>query len=196
MADFTIISAACSSIVRYLDLSFRQLQPVSGSTTKVHLVRTEDLDVKETNITLPALSVFLYRVDFNKVMRAAWSATSQYDGRFHLPLDLHFLLIAWAENADYEHRIIGRALQCMEKTPILSGPLLDPVTSWASNDSIQICLEDLSTEDVMRTFDSLPIDYKLCIPYVAKIAVIHGQESDLDPIVSNLALGMAAEVEN
>jgi hypothetical protein len=55
---------------------------------------------------------------------------------------------------------------------------------------VQICLEDLSTEDLMRTFDSLPLDYKLSIPYVARITVIHGQEDVLfhkhllDPLIS------------
>ena len=196
MADFTSIAGACTSIVRYLDLCFGQIQPIKDQKTLVRLVRTEDFNGDGSTLTdAPSLSVFLYRVDFNKTMRAAWSAASLYDGKSHLPLDLHFLLIAWGENAEHEHLIVGRALQCMDSTPILSGPLLDPITPWASNESIQMCLEDLSTEDVMRTFDSLPIDYKLSIPYVARIAVIHGQKHDLAPPVSNLAVGIAAEVD-
>jgi len=196
VAGFTSIAAVCSSIVRYLDLCFRQLQPITGRNTAVRLVRTEDLNRDISSfITTPSLSVFLYRVDFNKTMRAAWSATSQYNGESHLPLDLHFLLLAWGENADHEYRILGRALQCMENTPIFSGPLLDPTTSWSAKESIQICLEDLSTEDLMRTFDSLPLDYKLSVPYVAKIAVIYGQQSEIEPPVTNVAMGVTAEVE-
>jgi len=195
MADFTSIAAVCSSIVRYLDFSFRQIQPVSGKTTTVRLVRTEDLN-RESSILIspPTLSLFLYRVDLNKVMRAAWSAASQYDGRTHLPLDLHFLLIAWGENADQELRILGRALQSLEETPILTGPLLDPIAPWANNESIQICHEDLSTEDVMRTFDSLPLDYKLSIPYVARIAGIHGQDAHIAPTSANKSTGITSEV--
>jgi len=197
MADFTSIAAVCSSIVRYLDLSFRQQQPISDRNTSVRLLRTEDLNSESSALTTPAsLSVFLYRVDFNKVMRAAWSAVSQYDGNSHLPLDLHFLLIAWGDNADHELRILGRALQCMEDTPILTGPLLDPTTPWESNESIQICLEDLSTEDVMRTFDSLPLDYKLSIPYVARIAVIHGDSPRVEPPVTHFSTGITAEVDS
>jgi len=197
MADFTSIAAVCSSVVRYLDLCFRQQQPITGRNTTVRLVRTEDLNHEvSTLIAAPSLSVFLYRVDFNKVMRAAWSAVSQYDGNSHLPLDLHFMLIAWGENADHELRILGRALQCMEDTPILTGPLLDPIAPWESNESIQVCLEDLSTEDVMRTFDSLPLDYKLSIPYVARIAVIHGDAPDIEPPVTHMSTGLAAEVDS
>ena len=197
MADFTSIAAVCSSVVRYLDLRFRQQQPITGRNTAVRLVRTEDLNHEvSTLIAAPSLSVFLYRIDFNKVMRAAWSAVSQYDGNSHLPLDLHFLLIAWGENADHEMRILGRALSCMEDTPILTGPLLDPIAPWENNESIQVCLEDLSTEDVMRTFDSLPLDYKLSIPYVARIAVIHGENLDIEPPVTHLSIGLAAEVDS
>ncbi len=188
MADFTSIAAVSSSLVRYLDLCFRQQEPINGKNTAVRLVRTEDLNREvSTLITLPSLSVFLYRVDFNKVMRAAWSAVSRYDGRPHLPLDLHFLLIAWGENADHEFRILGRALKCMEETPILSGPLLDPIAPWETNESVQLCLEDLSTEDVMRTFDSLPVDYKLSIPYVARITVIDGNTDQAGRVTQGIS---------
>ncbi|MCP3688800.1 MAG: DUF4255 domain-containing protein [Gammaproteobacteria bacterium] len=195
MSDFTSIAAVGSSLARYLEFSFRQLPPVPGKTTAVNLVRTEDLN-RETSplIKMPSLSIYLYRVGFNKVMRAAWSAKSQYDGRSHVPLDLHFLLVAWGENADHEFRILGRAVQCMEDTPILTGPLLDPIAPWASNESIQVCLEDISTEDVMRTFDSLPLDYKLSIPYVARLAVIHGERRDSDTVVTNLGAGITPDL--
>ena len=196
MADFTSIAAVCSSIVRYLDFCFREQQPILDHSTSVRLLRTEDLNSETSSlITPPTLSLYLYRIDFNKVMRAAWGAVSQYDGRSHLPLDLHFLLIAWGSNADHELRILGRALQCMEDTPILTGPLLDPITPWESNESIQVCLEDISTEDLMRTFDSLPLDYKLSIPYVARIAVINGATPDLDPRVARLTSGRTPAVE-
>jgi len=178
MADFSGIAAVGSSIEKYLKHCFNETQPISDKTTSVFLARTEDLN-KETSslISTPCLALYLYRVDFNKVMRGAWSAVGARDGDSHLPLDLHFLFIPWAENADYECRIIGRVLQCMENMPIFSGPLLDPITHWGSRDAIQIYLEELSTEDVMRTFDSLPLDYKLSIPYVARIVVVDGQQA-------------------
>ncbi|MGE4559914.1 MAG: DUF4255 domain-containing protein, partial [Desulfobulbus sp.] len=156
---------------------------------------TEDLNRHESNlITLPALTLFLYRVDFNKTMRSAWAAMSHRDGETHLPLDLHFLLTAWAENADHEYRILGRAMQAIENIPILSGPLLDPITDWATHEAIQLCLEDISTEDVMRTFDSLPVDYKLSVPYIARVVVVDGQQSRADGPVTSAVTGLKAGV--
>ncbi|MGR9117363.1 MAG: DUF4255 domain-containing protein [Gammaproteobacteria bacterium] len=195
MSDFTGILAAGSSIARFLRFSFEQRPPIDDRTTNVVLVRTDDMDVQTSDaIREPALSLFLYRVDFNKTMRAAWSSVGHFDGDSHLPLDLHFLLTAWANNAENEYRILGRAMQCLENTPILTGPLLDPLTDWKTHEAIQICLEDLSTEDVMRTFDSLPSDYKLSIPYVARIMVIDGQEDRSALPVTTVVTGVKSEV--
>ena len=108
-------------------------------------------------------------------MRSAWSGVVSQTGTSHLALDLHFLFTPWAENANFEHRIVGRVLQCLEDTPILSGPLLNSLGDWSPQEALQICLENLSTEDLMRTFDSLPLDYKLSIPYVVRILRLDGQ---------------------
>lgn len=178
MADFTGIAAVGSSLEKYLRHSFTTLPPVSTVTTNVFLARTEDLhpDTSEL-ISVPSLAIYLYRADFNHVMRAAWSSVAAREGDARLPLDLHYLFIAYGANADQEYRILGRVFQAMENMPIFSGPLLDPITDWRANDAIQISLEELSTEDVMRTFDSLPVDYKLSIPYVARITVIDGNQA-------------------
>lgn len=195
MADFTSVAAVSSSLVRYVDYCFRQRQPLNSGVTSVRLARTEDLQIDtSTLLSVPCLAVYLYRVDFNKTMRAAWSGVASYRGEARLPLDLHYLMIAFGENADHEHRIIGRTLQCLESQPILSGPVLDPITDWADNESIQVCLEELTTEDVMRTFDSLPLDYKLSIPYLARIAVV-GDRLHQDPPVTDAVLGSKPSLE-
>ena len=155
MAGASSIAATGRSIERYLNHCFAQGQPIEGRNTTARLVRTEDL---EAGISEPALSLYLFKVDIARAMRAAWAGVGHLEGRARLPLELHFLITAWAENADFEQRILGRALECLETTPILTGPLLDPLGGWAPGEAVQLCLEDLTTEDIMRTFDSLPVD--------------------------------------
>ena len=123
-------------------------------------------------IVRPALSILLYRIDFNKTTRASWSAVGAVEGGPRLPLDLHFLLTAWASNADHEHRILGRAMQVLEGVGALAGPLLDPEGQWAPNETVQLYLEDMATDDLMRTFDSLECDFRLSVPYIARVVVI------------------------
>jgi hypothetical protein len=193
MADFTAIAAVGKSLERYLSACFlEEPAPVPGKTTRAALIRTEDFDASPRIIPATALSIFLYRVDFNKTMRAAWSAVGSLDARAHLPTDLHYLLTPWAENAEYEHRILGRAMECLESTPILSGPLLHPLAAWAANETIQVMLEEISTEAVMRIFDSLPQDYKLSVPYLARVVRVDGRHAAPAPAVTEAVLGTTA----
>ncbi len=194
MAGFRSVSATGRSLRRLLELRFREEEPITGTATSVAIVRTEDLDPDNlpTLVARPALTIFLYRVDFNKTMRAAWSGVGLNDGRSHLALDLHFLLTAWADNAENEHLILGRALQVIEDTPILAGPLLMQASDWAANESLQLVLEDIDTEALMRIFDSLPVEYRLSVPYVARVTRIDGRRlpaNQRDPDVVTAVVG-------
>lgn len=184
MAGFAGIAAVGKSIEMLLNACFEEHPPAPNKKTKALLVRTSDFEEGAT-IGSPALSVFLYRVDFNKTMRAAWSATSGQDGRSHLGLDLHYLLTPWGTDAEEEHRILGAAMQCLETTPILSGPLLHSSGAFDAGESVQLLLEEISTEAVMRTFDSLPTDYRLSVPYIARVLRLDGRVAAPEgPVVS------------
>src|SRR5437762_13837895 len=101
MPGFESIAATARSLERYLNACFDADEPIDDATTTAVLVRTDDFDVAASeDLATPALGLFLYRVEVNKTMRAAWSALGYLDGRSHLPLDLHFLATAWADNAE------------------------------------------------------------------------------------------------
>jgi len=179
VANLNSVAATGRSLERLLNHAFAEPPvPVPGHDSHAFLIRTEDFD--QTNnqsiIQRPALSIFLYRVDFNKTMRAAWSGVGYLDGQAHLPLDLHFLLTPWAENAEDEHAILGRAVQCLDSTPILSGPLLHASGAWLANEAVNVVMDELSTEAVMRTFDSLPSDYRISVPYIARVVRLDGRQ--------------------
>ena len=202
MAGFSAIAAAGKSIERLLSGCLGapppEEAPVPNRTTQAFLARTEDF-VKTGNafgFSVPALTIYTYRVDFNKAMRAAWSAAGSFTGTGHLPLDLHFLITPWADNAEHEQRILGKAMQCLETSPLLNGPLLypDPLAGWAPNEGIQVVLEEISTEAVMRTFDSLPIDYKLSVPYIARVVRLDSKRTFPSPTVIKAVRGLTPGV--
>ena len=181
MAGFGSIAAVGKSLERLLNLAFTDRQPIPGVATRAVLVRTDDLIPKNVPVAIGAnaLSIFLYRVDFDRTMRAAWSGVGTGDGRGHLALALHFLITPWADNAEHEQLILGRAMQAIEFTPTLSGPLLysppipfDDEPQAAPSEAVQLMLEEISTEALMRTFDSLPTDYRISVPYVARVVKI------------------------
>ena len=168
------------SLMRLLQAEFATRQPIVNRPTTVVLIRTNDLALteNETLILPPAVSLLAYRVDFDKVMRPAWAAAGHDEGRSFLPLDIHFLMTAWADNAEHELHILGRALQAIDTRPILAGPLLHPSGGWAENETVEVVLEDVPTDDLMRIFDSLNVEYRLTVPMMARVVVVSGLEDE------------------
>ena len=184
MAGYYAIAAVGKSIERLIAAAFAEREPVPSKSSKAALVRTEDMTDTAIKDWIPdyGLSLMLLRVDFSKTMRAAWSAAGYADGRGYLALDLHYLVTPWAANAEHQQMILGRSMQVLEETPVLSGPLIyvpalpspayDDEPGTSTLDSVQLTLEEISTEALMRTFDSLPCDYRLSVPYVARVVRI------------------------
>jgi hypothetical protein len=196
MAGFEAVAAVGDSIVRLLNHAFETVPPVATGSTRAALFRTDDLveGQRPNLIGANGLSVLLYRVDFDKAMRASWSGAATQDGRAHLALDLHYLFTAWSSSAAFEHAILGRTMQALEDTPVLAGPLLAGAGGFAPQEALQLMLEDISTEALMRTFDSLPVDYRLSVPYVVRVLRIDGQRIGPDPTVRRAIAGLMPEV--
>jgi hypothetical protein len=171
--------------------------PGSGKPkTKAYLARSEDFDNTKPNFKPPTLSIFLYRVEINRVTRPGWSGVGNLDGQGHLPLDLRFLITAWGDNAEDEYRLLGKAMQTLEATPILTGPLLyEPAPlpappTFNPNEGVQVVHDDLSTADIFQIFDSLQSDYKLSVPYLARVVRIDTKVLPVPAPVANVIRGV------
>ena len=195
MAGFRSLASAALSVVRLLNACFDEEQPIGTGTPAIAvLVRTEDFELRKSEagrIPKVGLSIFPYRVDLNYTMRPGWAAVGSFDGRGHLPLDMHVLLTPWATNPEHELQILGRAMQCLEAFPIFSGPALERLGDWERTESIQIVLGQITTEEIMRTFDSLPQDYKLSVPYLLR-SVRVDTDAVVRPEVSTVITGLVA----
>jgi len=194
VAGFASIAAVGKSLELVLEAGFSAVEPIAGETARAQLIQTEDLDPNSQFLIRPTVSILLYRVDFNKTMRASWSALGSVDGRAHLPVDLHYLFTAFADNADHEHRLIGRAMQIIEDLGSLSGPLLHPDGEWLANEAVQLYLEDIPTDDLMRTFESLGRDFRLSIPYIARVIVVSSPAGDALPEVLTQVQGIRPDL--
>jgi hypothetical protein len=190
VAGFGSIAAVGKSLEMVLNARFSVTQPIAGEHARAQLIQTEDLDPGSQSLVRPTVSILLYRVDFNKTMRASWSAVGAADGNAHLPVDLHYLLTAWADNADHEHRLIGRSMQVLEELGSLSGTLLHPDGDWLADEAVQVYLEDVATDDLMRTFESLACDFRLSIPYIARVVIVSTAAGTAQPDVLTYVQGI------
>jgi hypothetical protein len=198
VARFTAIAAAGKSLERLLTSRFAVDVPVPGKVTTARLVRTDDFDLTDQSVIKPpVLTLFLVRVEPNRVMRAAWSGVSAHDERSHLPLDLHYLLTPWASNAEYEQRILGSAMECLEDVPILSGPLLDTTNNpdWSIEDAVQVTAGDVGPDGIMRVWDTLDAEFRLSVPYLVRIVRIDGSAPPVAPPVLTAIAGAVPSLE-
>jgi hypothetical protein len=154
MADDRTIASVGASLERLL--SARLLDdpaPVAGARTVATLARTEDVR-GGGRLTPPCLSLFLYRIGHDTALPA---------------LDLHYLLTAWADDAADEQRILGRAMQCLETTPVLTAALLTTDGAWGEDERVPIVFEDLPTEVILRIFEAVGVGYRLSVAYRARV---------------------------
>jgi hypothetical protein len=185
MASFHAIAATSRSLERLLNAAFDADEPIASATTRAVIVRSDDFDLTSVDnvITFPALTIFLYRVTIDSATRAPYAAGAQADGRSHVPLNLHFLLTPWAEDAEFEHLVLGRAIQALADDPVMTGPLLVPSATWADHEVIQVIPDETGLDDLLRTFDALEASFRLSVGYVARVVRLDGQEpDDLQPV--------------
>ena len=49
--------------------------------------------------------------------------------------------------------------------------------------SVQVIMEDLTTDDLMRTFEALSVDFRLSLPYQARVVVVAEPADRRPPLV-------------
>jgi hypothetical protein len=89
---------------------------------------------------------------------------------------LHFLMIAIADTALGENSLMGWGFQQLAITPILGADrmaaqalaLPGQTLDWDDSDDVQIATEELTREELMRIWDTLPLKYRLTVPYVVR----------------------------
>lgn len=119
------------------------------------------------------VSVFLYRVYANGSLRTPPGRIGP-DGRRQphmLPLDLHFLLTAWAKEASLQHAIAGWMMRILEDTPSLPPGLLNHryQGTFQADETVELCLTELTTEELFHIWEVIVNNaYQISVPYVAR----------------------------
>jgi hypothetical protein len=126
----------------------------------------------------PNITVFLYRIAVNPEMRNSPRRT-RTDGTLQpapLPLELSFLITAWAKDTRDGLRLIGRILQVLYDHRELGAADLVG-TSWERDDTVQLILESLPLEDHYRIWDANEVAYRLSLTYLARVVGLSATET-------------------
>jgi hypothetical protein len=125
------------------------------------------------------LALWLYRISIDPTVSGGYvrALPGSAGGRVpEVPLMLHFLMIAIADSAMAENSLMGWGFQQLATTPIIGADRLSAqalalpgqMLAWDDADDVQVATEELTREELMRIWDTLPLKYSLTVPYVAR----------------------------
>ena len=101
--------------------------------------------------------------------------------RASLPLDLHYLLIAWARDAVKQQRLLGWAMREMENTPLLHASLLNqhgPETdTFDSSETVDLILDSIPILDMGAIWEVARHHMQPSVAYTARMVRI---DSDVE----------------
>lgn len=152
-----------------------------GGQPRVELLGSQSLSGAPTAGT-DTLGLYLHRISVDPFSRNRHlpPLPGRQMPRPELPVNLHMLLIAWCTHTEQEIEYLSTAMRVIGGGLTLdSGDLSLADPDWGADDSVQVLPEDMSTEDLMRLWDSLPGDYRLSAPYLIKTVRL---APDMDPI--------------
>lgn len=118
-----------------------------------------------------SIGIYLHRVSVDPFGRNRYlpSRSPNKPPQPELPVNLHIFLLAWTSNGESEAVLTTWALQQIGSALELGYAHLknyDPY--WELDEVVQIQPEEMSTEDLLRIWDSLPGNYILSVPYIVK----------------------------
>lgn len=183
MATLSAIAATTEGIIRLLRTSYdpTQLPQFNNAHLEFQVYVANDF----LNPMDEGISLLLYRIFQDGTNRTPPGRVQQNGqrGPNKLPLELHFLLTAWAKTASMQHELAGWMMRTLEDNAILYPSMLNCYRPnvFFPEETVEITLAQLSTEDLFDIWDVIIRHvYQLSVPYVARVVRI---ESTL-PVVN------------
>lgn len=119
------------------------------------------------------VSVFLYRVMVADSPRTPPGRRTESGEQLHsqLPVDVHFILTAWAPEASLQQAIAGWMMRTMDDHRVLPPGLLNRLTPgvFRDDEAVEILPGEMITEDLLHLWELLGSStYQLSVPYTAR----------------------------
>lgn len=192
MSNVFAIHSVGQSLVTYLTNSYPQSLRDKYDCS---FVLVSSPEIEDQDFTLPAVTLFLYRVTMNEHLRTMRRGPELPGDVNPLSVDLHYLLSVWALKAPAEHVLLAWAMRQLHLHPLLDSSALSPEAGWLPSEFIEVVPSELPTEDVMRIWDAFDTPYRLSVSYTARVVRITGEEVAPAPPVVARRFGFGDHVE-
>jgi hypothetical protein len=129
------------------------------------------------------ISLYLYRVTAAGEIRN-YPPRIAPDGRRYrqlLPINLHYILSAWAREAVKQQRLLGWAMRILEDTPVMPAGVLNQggqeTDTFRPNETVDLIMESISIYDMGAIWDVSKPNVQPSVGYIARML---GLESPLE----------------
>lgn len=170
MATYHAIAATSRAILGLLEGACPKPE-FDGSLFEIYQARSF------LNPMAEGISLYLYRVSTSS-RRNLPSRTGPNGEHYRppLPLDLYYMLTAWAKTAEKQQALLGFCIRLLGDTPILPAGLLnhfgpEPET-FRNEESVELIFEPATLQDLSYLWDPLKPNVQPSATYVARMVSI------------------------
>jgi hypothetical protein len=130
------------------------------------------------------VSIYLYRVAYNLTRRNLPPRRRLNGERFKpsVPLDLHFLVTAWARTPEQQWALLAWAIRAIEDTSVLPAGLLNqnagsdpdgtPQNVFSEDESVELVAETLSLQDMVSVWEIAKPNQQPSVSFIARSVLI------------------------
>lgn len=127
------------------------------------------------------LSLYLYRVSVNSSRRNL-PPTVGPDGKKYrppLPLDLHYLLTAWAKTAGRQQRLLSWAIRTLQDAPVLPASFLNNYAPehdvFRTHEAIEVVFDNFTLQDMNNLFGVMKTTPPLSVTYLVRMIPVESE---------------------
>jgi hypothetical protein len=173
MATYAAIAATTHAIRALLANAARASTEFAG--VDVDAILPFELQKPIDQASKTRASVYLYRVAPSSVRRHIGPRSDQFGivYRPSIPVDLHYLVTAWAAHAETQHQLLGWCVRMLEDTPIIPTGLLNahqPGTEiFRPDETVELVWQSLTVQDLSEVWEVAPTNQQPSVAYVARM---------------------------
>ncbi len=171
MATYQAISVTSQAIVGLL---YDACPRADFPTAQFQLFESNDFNSPPIE---EGVSVYLYRVATNMTRRNLPPRLGPDGKRYRpsLPVDLFYMLTAWAKAPAQQQRLLGWAMRTLEDTPIIPAGYLNQYSgqeTFHSNETVELVPGPLSTQDNYNIWNGFKPNMHPSVAYIARLIQI------------------------
>ena len=171
MATYPAIAATSEAMVGLLESAAADSE---FAGTEFELYQAKDLQQPMAS----GVSVYLYRVAVGTTPRNLRPRTDLEGRRYRpsVPLDLHYLVTAWAGDAVRQQRLLGWCARALEDAPVLPAGLLNhygpEADVFEAAETVELVAQALSQQELSDIWEVAQKNRQPSLPYVARMIAI------------------------